>query len=103
MVPDVEVAGTPPTKTCKSKSVILNLYPDLGHSDESPSNGFSFEVVTGAYRSFDLAADPLVTAPTKPLEPVKTADLNLLNGIVEGAQYLSAATAAISLAAMTLY
>jgi len=104
MVADVTTGtGATAVTTCKKKSVILNLYPDLGHVDESPSNGFSFEVKKGAYQTFDLTADPLVTAPTAAKDPIPKAKLDLLNGIVDGAQYLSAAAAAISLAALTLY
>lgn len=98
MLQDADVNGS---KVCQKKSVMLNVFPSLSLILESATNSFVFDVTTTAYKTMDLKADPLVSAPIKPDTPVKKEDINLLLGI--GATYLSAATSAIALAALTLY
>lgn len=89
--------------TCSKKTVMLNLYPDLGFVEENPTNSFSFDVQTGDYKTMDLDANLLTTKPADPSTPVKEADINKLLGVEDAAKYLSAASAALTLAALTLY
>ena len=50
-----------------------------------------------------MIANSFVIAPEAPETPVPQEDINLLLGISESGKYLSAAAAALTLAAMTLY
>lgn len=89
---------------CTPKSVMLNLYPTLGYVDNSPANSIVIDIEQGEFREFTLTTETLVSAPASPSTPVDDDLINILNGVVvDGAAYLSAAAAAVSLAAFTLY
>jgi len=100
---DTTSTATPPVKTCKSKTLMLTLYPTLKNT-ATTTGGFGAKVSRGAAATLTLKANKPVATPTDPKSRLDEKKMWEFRVLADKAVTLAGATAcALSLAALTLY